>query len=203
MISFQPLIILAIVAAGATPDPTPDPTPTPIPTHPTSTPRPKVTATPVFSTAPITVHQSGGTGKGRGLADIAGGIKLSRPTPSTGVVISDSDVKHSSGDSSSTVKSNDQDAFHLGEYIIDAPNIIAEECASDYREDYSMRVYCIKKENAAVRYLKSYRPTFFPEEIFLKIRAECKKDYPRSYSMRKYCEEKERTAYRKLLELAP
>ena len=128
---------------------------------------------------------------------------MSRPTPSTGIVISDSDVKHRSEDSRSTVKSNDQDAFHLGEYIIDAPDIIAEECARDYLGDYSMRVYCIKKENAAVRYLKSYRPVFFPEEIFLKIRSECKEDYPRDYSMRKYCEEKERTAYRKLLELAP
>jgi hypothetical protein len=79
-----------------------------------------------------------------------------------------------------------------------AEAIIEKHCEEKWRDDYSMREYCIDEEEQALAELKSGRPDDIPEEVFRRIREKAAAKWPSEFSMRLYTEQEEFKSYRKL-----
>jgi len=72
-----------------------------------------------------------------------------------------------------------------------APAVIRAHCAREWPDDYSMRAYCEKQQNEAVRTLQGGQPAGVPLDRFRSIRENCSTDWPEDYAMRAYCEKQQ------------
>lgn len=79
-----------------------------------------------------------------------------------------------------------------------AREIIEAHCEQKWPDDYAMKAYCIKRQEAALAKLKMGRPSNIPEEVFASIRAKCARKWPEDFAMRNYCEQRQIEAFRGL-----
>jgi hypothetical protein len=77
----------------------------------------------------------------------------------------------------------------------EANQIIEEECARKWPNDFSMRRYCQDQQNKGVAALSHGRPVSISEDAFTIIRGKCAQDWPRDFEMRAYCEGKQYSGY--------
>jgi hypothetical protein len=70
-------------------------------------------------------------------------------------------------------------------------SIIRPRCANEWPEDFSMRAYCEKKQNAAAAALAARSMTSGDQ---VTIRRKCAREWPTDFSMRDYCEKKQLNA---------
>ncbi len=85
--------------------------------------------------------------------------------------------------------------FVLAVLLSAQTDAIRTKCAAEWPTDFSMRVYCEKKQTEAVGQLRQ-RPMSSENERM--IRTKCSADWPTDYSMRDYCEAKQLESLRLL-----
>ncbi len=80
----------------------------------------------------------------------------------------------------------------------DATNVIRNDCANKWQNDFRMQEYCIQKQEDALIALKKGKPNDIPSDVFAKIRSECKSKWGNDFRMREHCEKKQCSAWRRL-----
>jgi len=76
--------------------------------------------------------------------------------------------------------------------------IINRHCETQWKDDYSMRAFCVEQQRTAVERLRSQSQKDIPNDVFLGIRENAANQWPTDFEMRLFTENEQIKAYRKL-----
>ena len=95
--------------------------------------------------------------------------------------------EHAAPDSSTEQQAPTLTAHGDNPYV-GADRIIKRHCESQWRDDYSMRIYGEEQQRNAVEKLRGQLRKGVPDNIFRRIRENAARDWPEDFEMRLYTE---------------